>query len=322
MKLIIFSLFIAISLNANTLLDQYRTKGLEDIKKQLDLGLTKTQYWDNVLKDKDTTFGYSESYNSFLICDKNESTLSIYKQDGNNTYIKKRVYNAFTGKVNGDKQKEGDLKTPVGIYNIQNRLSKDTKLDPFYGPLAFVTSYPNLYDKIRGKNGGGIWIHGLPIDQDRDDFTKGCIAIDNQSIECLDRNININKTALIIYPGKPRFTTKEKLSKLLSQLYDWRYAWLYNDIDKYLSYYAEDFSRFDGMDLKRFSKYKKRVFNKSESKTIQFSDINIIAYPASENIFQITFKEYYKSKTFEFSGDKTLLVRLNGSNKLKIFIEK
>ncbi|MCW9026916.1 MAG: L,D-transpeptidase family protein, partial [Thiovulaceae bacterium] len=195
MKLIIFILLITLNLTAHDFLDEYRLNGISGIEKQFDSELTKREYWDNLLENKDTRFGYAESYTSFLICDKNSSTLTIYKLDENNTFVKKKKYDAFTGKINGDKQKEGDLKTPVGIYRIKDRLSKDTKLDPFYGPLAFVTNYPNLYDKIRGKNGSGIWLHGLPINQERDDFTKGCIAIDNQSIECLDRNINIEKTA-------------------------------------------------------------------------------------------------------------------------------
>lgn len=76
------------------------------------------------------------------------------------------------------------------------------------------------------------------------------------------------------------------------------------------------------MGIKAFKKYKTRVFNKIEKKTIIFSNINIIAYPAADNTYQVTFNEYYKSRTFEFNGDKTLLVRLNDSNKLKIFIEK
>jgi murein L,D-transpeptidase YafK len=322
MRLIFFVFITLVHLNANTILDDYRLNGIDNIQKQFDQDLAEKKYWDNILKNKDTRFGYSELYSSFLICDKNSSTLTIYKQDENKTYIKKKVYDAFTGKVNGDKQREGDLKTPVGIYQINDRLSKETKLDPFYGPLAFVTSYPNLYDKIRGKNGSGIWLHGLPINQDRDDFTKGCIAIDNKSIECLDRNIKMDKTAIVIYPNKPNFTSKEKLSAILSQLYDWRFSWIYSDIDKYLSYYAEDFTRFDGMKIDTFKKYKTRVFNKDEKKTIIFSDISVIAYPASENVYQVTFKEYYKSKTFEFNGDKTLLVRLDNMNKLKIFIEK
>jgi len=321
MKYLIFFLFVSI-LNANNLLDEYRLKGISAIEKKFDKQLSQKEYWDNVLKTKDTQYGYTESYDSLLICDKNKSTLSIYKLDENNTFVKKRQYNAFTGKIDGDKQKEGDLKTPLGVYHIKNRLSKDTKLDPFYGPLAFVTSYPNLYDKMRGKNGSGIWLHGLPINQQRDDFTKGCIAIDNQSIECLDRNIKIDKTALIISKNKTKTTSKEKLASILSQLYNWRYAWIYNDINTYLSYYADDFTRFDGMKLKAFSKYKKRVFKKEESKQIVFSDVNVIEYPASENTFLITFKEYYKSQTFEFSGEKTLIVRLDQSNQLNIFIER
>ena len=32
------------------------------------------------------------------------------------------------------------------------------------GQLAFVLSYPNTYDKVQGKNGHGIWIHGSPLD--------------------------------------------------------------------------------------------------------------------------------------------------------------
>jgi murein L,D-transpeptidase YafK len=162
----------------------------------------------------------------------------------------------------------------------------------------------------------------LPINQERDDFTKGCIAIDNKNIECLDKNIEIEKTAIITYPSKPKKTTKDELSTILSQLYDWRYAWLYNDLEKYLSYYSDDFVRFDGMRIDAFKSYKRRVFNKDERKIIRFSDINVIAYPGSENVYQITFKEYYKSKSFEFNGDKVLLVRLDDENKLQIFIEK
>ncbi|CAI6147276.1 MAG: hypothetical protein SPLUMA1_SPLUMAMAG1_01934 [uncultured Sulfurimonas sp.] len=59
-----------------------------------------------------------------------------------------------------DKIREGDLRTPIGVYKLVKKLSK---VDSFYGPLAFATSYPNSYDKYLGKNGSGIWIHGLPL---------------------------------------------------------------------------------------------------------------------------------------------------------------
>lgn len=320
---IIFVLLITLSLYSSDILTQYRVNGIKTIEKQMDLELTKKEYWTEYIKDKDTTFGYLESYPNILTCNKENSTLNLYSKDINNTYGLKNRYSAYTGKIKGDKIKEGDLKTPVGIYQITKRLSKENKLDSFYGPLAFVTSYPNTYDKFRGKNGHGIWIHGLPTEQERDAFTKGCIAIDNTNIECLNEAIDIVNTLLIINGNEvKKGISKETLASILSQLYSWRFSWLFDDITGYLNFYSNDFIRFDGMKFDRFKKYKTRVFKKIEKKTIIFNSINIIPYPNTNNIYQITFKEFYKSDTFEFTGDKTLVVKLDETNSMKILTEK
>jgi murein L,D-transpeptidase YafK len=317
MRVLLILVFF-ISLNGD-ILTMYREHGIKNIKKQLDLELSKPEYWSRYLKDKDTTFGYIESYTDILVCDKSKSTLSLYTKNSKDKYMKQNTYSAFTGKFKGDKQTEGDLRTPIGIYNLTKKISE---VDSFYGPLAFVTSYPNMYDRYRGKNGSGIWIHGLPINQDRDEFTKGCIAIDNKSLKCLDRDIDIKKTLLIINP-KDEFmdVSKETLAMILSNLYEWRYAWLYNNLKNYLKFYASDFIRFDGMNLKEFKKYKKRVFAKSGRKVIRFTDLNVIPYPNKKDVYQITFKEFYKSKSFVFRGDKILLVRIEDDS-IKIFTER
>jgi murein L,D-transpeptidase YafK len=316
----LFSLLVlSVSLFSSDILTQYRMNGIENIEKQLDIDLMQKEYWSQHLKDKDTSFGYIESYSNILTCDKSESTLTLYRKDLNNSYRVKKEYSAFTGKIKGDKYKEGDLKTPVGIYNITKKISK---VDSFYGPMAFVTSYPNVYDRYKGKNGSGIWIHGLPTEQERDEFTKGCIAINNSSIECLDRNIDITKTLLIINETKvTKNVSKETLSELLSQLYAWRYAWLYNNIDNYLNFYATEFRRFDGMNRDTFIKYKTRVFNKQEKKSIVFNDLTVIPYPNLPETYKITFKEIYESESFSFIGNKVLIAKLV-DKKLKIVTEK
>jgi len=192
-------MLISLSLYANNILDNYRINGMKSIEKQMDLELTRENYWDEYLKDKDIKFGYIENYSSILTCNKEKSTLSLYKKNKDNSFEFKKNYDAFTGKIKGDKIKEGDLKTPIGIYNIAQKLNKDTKLDPFYGPLAFVTSYPNLYDKLNGKTGSGIWIHGMPLDnKEREKYTKGCIALDNKSLLYLKDSINYKNTILLI----------------------------------------------------------------------------------------------------------------------------
>ena len=320
---IFFLLLITLSLYSNDILTNYRINGIKTIEKQMDFELTKKIYWDEYIKDKDTTFGYLESYPNVLTCNKENSTLNLYIKDANNSYAFQKEYSAYTGKMKGDKVKEGDLKTPIGIYQITKKLSKENKLDSFYGPIAFVTSYPNTYDKYRGKNGYGIWIHGLPTEQTRDEFTKGCIAINNSNIECLDRKIDIDGTLLIIDSDKvKKDISKDVLSSILSQLYSWRYSWIFDDIDGYLNFYSNNFVRFDGMNFDRFKTYKTRIFKKIEKKTIIFNNINVLPYPNSDNIYQITFKEFYKSDTFQFTGDKTLVVKLDKTNSMKILTEK
>jgi len=318
-KFYILIFILTSSLSANNILTDYRMNGIHNVQKHMDNELTKVEYWNIQLKDLDTRFGYIESYSNILTCDKSSSTLTLYIKDNNESYRLQKQYNAYTGKVNGDKVKEGDLKTPVGIYNITKKISK---LDSFYGPLAFVTSYPNAYDKYRGKNGSGIWIHGLPTEQERDEYTRGCIAIDNSSIECLDRNIEIDKTLLIIKKEDSKEgIDKKTLSSILSELYSWRYSWIYNDIESYLNYYSPEFVRYDGMSYKRFLKYKKRIFKKREKKEIIFNNLNVLPYPNSSNIYKISFQEKYRSKSFEFIGDKVLVVKYENS-KIKIITER
>jgi murein L,D-transpeptidase YafK len=316
-------LFILTNIFGDDILTSYRLNGITDIEKQMDKELSKEDYWGKIVKNKDTTFGYIESYSNVLACDKNKSKLELYALDKGGDFKHKKTYDAFTGKLKGDKVKQGDLKTPIGIYQLTRKLSKDTKLDPFYGPLAFVTSYPNLYDSYKGRNGDGIWIHGLPTNQSRDDFTRGCIAINNSSIECLDKNINISKTILIIDDGKVKQEISKKiLTSILAQLYAWRYSWIYDDINGYISFYSNDFVKDDGMNFKDFKSYKTRIFQKNERKSIVFKDINVFPYPNTPNLYQINFKESYKSDTFKFDGDKTLIVELDKNNKIRIITEK
>ena len=94
-----------------------------------------------------------------------------------------RRFACIHGRREGDKQKEGDLRTPEGVYFITHKIER--KLDFMeYGPHAFNLNYPNPADRLRGKTGGGIWLHskGQPIEGLT---TRGCMAIDMYEIEDL-----------------------------------------------------------------------------------------------------------------------------------------
>jgi murein L,D-transpeptidase YafK len=305
--------FLVIFLFANNLLaispqlvELYRTQGIDAVENKIQEQLKTKKYWEDVLEEKDVSNGYYESIQFVVICQKDMKAMVLYDTKNSKQLFSSSVY---VGQIEGDKQKEGDLKTPVGAYSLTKRR---TDVDPFYGPLALTTNYPNIYDKAQGKTGHGIWIHGVPENEKRDDYTKGCIALENNKIKKLDKTIKIDESILLISQTKFEEVSKSDISTMMASLFQWRDAWKQSDIKKYLSFYNENFVKSNGQNFSNFKKFKKRVFNKKEKKIIKFSNINIIPYPNEKNkkMFKIVMDEIYKTKTHKFNGKKALYVEL------------
>ena len=87
------------------------------------------------------------------------------------------------GQPVGDKQFEGDQKTPEGGYVITHRNPNSTY------HLSLGISYPNPADRAfaaaAGRSpGGDIFIHGGPNGRvSTNDWTYGCIAVTDREIE-------------------------------------------------------------------------------------------------------------------------------------------
>lgn len=316
---IILNLLILSSFMMASIMEIYRSNGIEAVKKELDKTIQTQSYWLSYLKNHDLKFGYYESIDSLLVCNKESKDLVLYQKDAR-TFKKKFSTSVFIGKAKGDKEEEGDLKTPIGVYKLTQKL---TKVDSFYGPLALVTSYPNLYDKVKKKSGSGIWIHGLPTDEKRDDFTKGCIALDNQKLETLDDKINYKKSIVLVSQTKIRATTVEEMSSIISQIYVWKDAWQKGNIKQYLSFYDKTFSLSNGMDFKKFKKRKTRIFKKARDKNIKLTNINISPYSNTQGkaLFKIVMDEDYKARYYKFKGTKELYIELKSNGKMSILTE-
>jgi len=96
---------------------------------------------------------------------------------------------ALGGNPVGPKEREGDCKTPEGIYTIDARNGNSGY------HLSLHISYPNAQDKQRARElgvspGGDIMIHGLKngfaqlgAAHAEKDWTEGCIAVTNQEME-------------------------------------------------------------------------------------------------------------------------------------------
>lgn len=317
-KIIVFILIVF--LYSQDLVDIYRTKGENAVIKAMEKRLQSSKYWLNKLKNTDVTYGYYEKTKNILLCVKEKKVLNVFSYNGGK--IKKLdTINVLTG-LEGDKEKEGDLKTPVGVYRLVSLLND---VDEFYGPFAFETSYPNMFDRINDKNGHGIWIHGVPLDGKREsNNTKGCIVMQNDKLRKLKNEIDYKNTYLLISEENVLTTDKNEIARVLAFIYKWRYAWKNSDFDKYKKLYSDRFRRSDGKNLKEFLEYKKRVFQskKGQKISIFFKNINIIPYQNinGHKIFRIDMYEVYKSKNYNYSGRKELYVVVNGD--IKIVAEK
>lgn len=103
--------------------------------------------------------------------------------------VLRRYQVALGGNPIGPKEREGDQRTPEGLYRIDGRYLQSQ----FHRALHI--SYPNPQDRARARRlgvspGGSILIHGLPNGQGsigkahlRTDWTLGCIAVTDEEIE-------------------------------------------------------------------------------------------------------------------------------------------
>ena len=93
------------------------------------------------------------------------------------------------GKRGVEKTREGDQKTPIGVYHVTASLPRQ-KLSDFYGAGAFPINYPNEWDKRQGRNGHGIWLHGTPSDtySRPPRASDGCIVLANADLDAVARN--------------------------------------------------------------------------------------------------------------------------------------
>ncbi|MBS9782671.1 MAG: L,D-transpeptidase family protein [Arcobacter sp.] len=318
MKRIIILLFLISNLFSNNLVDLYRQQGINAVQNKIDQLLKTKSYWLDFLKNKDISLGYYETKKFIILTQKNDKKLSLFKKEGNN-FEKLHSSDVIIGEKFGDKYKEGDKKTPLGAYDL---IVKKSKVDQFYGPFALVTSYPNSFDKSLKKEGHGIWIHGMPLNEKRELYTQGCIALDNEKLKQLDKSINLSKTILLTSEGKLRQIKKEEIALILSFIYKWRDAWKFSDINTYLSFYSNEFKKKNGRGIDYFKSYKTRVFKRKEKKKIKLTNINISPYPNSldKNMFKVSMDEDYKSPAVKFIGKKNLYLEII-NNQVKILSE-
>jgi len=232
-----------------------------------------------------------------IVVDTGKSRLYLFENNaGEPRYV--ADYYISVGKAGAEKLREGDQKTPLGVYFVTANLPVE-KLSDFYGVGAFPLSYPNEWDKRQGKNGHGIWLHGVP----RDTYSRppkasnGCVVLANPDMAALGKTLQTGLTPVVISDNVEWVSPEEwrgQRERFKGEMDAWRRDWESLDNDRYLNHYSRSLNA-NGQDFNAFSAHKRLVNAGKSALQVRLSDISMFQYPGKENLVVVTFTQNYRS---------------------------
>jgi murein L,D-transpeptidase YafK len=236
-----------------------------------------------------------------LVVDTSKSTLYVFEhRNGELRYV--ADYYTTIGKNGIDKNREGDQKTPLGVYHVTSSIPRQ-KLTDFYGTAAFPISYPNEWDRRQGRNGFGIWLHGTPSDtySRPPRASDGCVVLTNQDLDAIANNLQIGLTPVII-TDRIEWVAAEAMrplrGELSQQLEGWRRDWESLDTERYLRHYAAGFTS-GKLDLEQWAQHKRAVNAGKTWLTVKLDKVSMYLYPGRDDLAVVTFDQAYASSNLE-----------------------
>lgn len=130
--------------------------------------------------------------------DASRSRLYLFTNGPQGLSFERDVYVSI-GKQGMAKQVEGDKRTPLGVYWITAAVP-DTQLDERFGKAALRINYPNAFDRLSGRSGFGLYLHGVPsnVMNHVPWATDGCVAMSNDDVTHLHKTLALDSTPVVI----------------------------------------------------------------------------------------------------------------------------
>ncbi|WP_374350149.1 L,D-transpeptidase family protein [Chitinimonas sp.] len=264
-----------------------------------------------------------------VVVDAGRSRIYLYRNDnGTPRYV--LDFYATIGRLGFDKSREGDQRTPLGVYFVTGHMPRE-QLDKtmgaraeLFGIGAWPLSYPNDWDRQQGRTGSGIWLHGVPYDtySRAPNASNGCVAMTNADLEALGSYLGAG-TPVVITPAVEWISNEEwqsRRSAAMAELESWRRDWESLDTPRYLNHYGESF-RVGNTDLQSWKSQKIAVNAGKQWAKIKLEEVSLFAYPTrSGNMLMASFQQDYQSSNLSNRMQKRLYFE-QASNSWKIVFE-
>ncbi len=249
-----------------------------------------------------------------LVVEKNTQSLFLFRGTSENIPELVEVIQVNTGEKNGDKQYEGDLRTPEGIYFFTGIID-GSKLPPEYGIRAFVTDYPNVFDRLEGKYGSNIWLHATnqPERVTNGYNTRGCVVVTNEDLNQLTPVIRTGpftgSTAMVVEEelgGLDADGVRKLRNEMRQLVIEWEAAWESMDIDRYMDFYSTSFNGM-GRNFRSLESYKGRLTRQYDYIKVDIYNLHLFGHDGQ---IVATFDQRYESNNFLAHSAKRLYLRL------------
>ena len=241
-----------------------------------------------------------------IVQDMSLSRLYLFENRNGVPHLIKDYY-ASHGRGGVGKQKQGDLRSPVGVYFTTGRLL-DRNLPQRYGAGALPLNYPNSWDYRLKRTGNGIWVHGTPVDtySRPPRASEGCLSLSNPDFQELDALVDSKNTPVILgteleWISKQQWMAQQQ--QAVAMVERWASDWESLDFDRYIDHYSNEFS--DGSkNYRQFAEHKRRVNGAKQFIDIDLNKLSIFSYPNNPGLMVVSFEQDYKSNNYQSRGIK------------------
>ncbi|MGH8616637.1 MAG: L,D-transpeptidase Cds6 family protein [Burkholderiales bacterium] len=243
-----------------------------------------------------------------MVVDTGRSTLFVFQNVNGEPKLVSDYY-VTSGKNGSDKTRSGDKRTPLGVYHVTGSLPRE-RLDVLYGKQAELygvgalpINYPNEWDKREGREGNGIWLHGVPYDtySRPPRASDGCVALTNQDFEAIAKQVQVGSTPVIISSGIEWVASdamRKTRADFIGRFEQWRQDWESLDSGRYLAHYAPGFSA-GKQNLEQWSQQKRTVNAAKTWIKVKATGVSAFLYPGREDLAVVTFEQDYASSNLE-----------------------
>ncbi len=288
--------------------------------------LIATLLWPGFLNAAATTdlpgniFARGTAGRTVIVVDKAQRSANIVEVSNDRPQLIRRFDDLLLGGNGGDKIKEGDKKTPEGVYQVTSFIPAE-KLAPIYGSGAFPINYPNPLDHAEEHNGSGIWLHGRDDNDPEKRETRGCVAFKNDQISELKG---------ILQQGTPVIITRQT-TMLNPQEYENRRQHIFDLVDQFIDHWANgnlealgemihpEYHGYGGNSKEAWLKRKANILRHNPERHVEADDL----YTFQENSEQLVFDfdQFYCASNLVSLGRKQLYFKLN-EGQLKLVSEQ